>query len=238
MVSIGPNQLQGQTIHRQPLADLPLTKFAAKPSFNTDPFRPVDIPKHRPCPETPVIVPQTPMTDIDDSIARFRPGYIQPPPRQLVERSPTASIADGSSLYQPSSPYSSTAFASRAPGIPMPRTIEAKSRFKPVGHKAIARAVPATARGSFRLQNATNPNLTPARLPTTPAMALAATVPVSRSFATATNIDSVDPTPTDSSLVTTLAPSTLRQRRSPFREGRRFIPLDDSDTSDDEQRKT
>ncbi|KAJ3730009.1 hypothetical protein DFJ43DRAFT_477617 [Lentinula guzmanii] len=237
MTPIVHKQSQIKATYRQPLAELPLTNFCARPSSITNPHGPADIPEHISYLETPVIIPRTPLLRSSDNIARFRQGYVQPPLRQIIERSPTVSIADASSLHQPSSPQIATTSVSKLPGAPY--TIDSRSEFKPAAH-AFARA-PASTHGPSQLLSATKivPNAqNPGHLTSLTSTNAALSTPIEPTPAlladTSTTI--IESKSTDPGTIP-LPPQTLRQRRSPFREGRRFIPLDDSDTSDDEQRQ-
>lgn len=203
---------KAQITYRPPLAELPLKNYRASPCPSSNLPGQANILEHVPRPETPVIIPHTPSIKSSDLISQFRQGYVQPPLKQVTERSPTVSISDASSSHLPSSPYVSTTAVQVGPRVQARRTVDPKSKFKPAIH-VLAHA--------SRLQNAVTVH-TPTR-PTTfsktnAALAAAPILFTPTPLVIASTTDA-EPISTNTNLeldIAPLAPPTLRQRRSPF----------------------
>ncbi|KAJ4470117.1 hypothetical protein J3R30DRAFT_1226746 [Lentinula aciculospora] len=189
MAPCGRQQSQVQASYRLPLSELPLTDYGAR---------------HVSRPETPVIIPKTPLVRLSDPIARFRQGYVPPPPRQITERSPTVSIADASSSHQPSSPCIPTTSALLVRGAQAPRTIDPKSKFKPIP--------PARDPSQKATRSPLCPSAQPVSFPRMHAPMAAQIVSTPAPSANSEFTTALECRTTNSGL----APPTLRQRRSPF----------------------
>lgn len=207
---IGGQQSLSRTANRQPLAGL---SYGAVPSSAPNDLKhphPSDNLEPVPHPETPVIIPKTPLLKSGDPMAKFRQGYVPPASsKRIAERSPTVSITDAASVHQPSSPYISVAPATMTSRVQAPRTIDSKPQFKPA-HIFSRTPAPASSVHGARIPGAMQPPSHHA--PAQPArpnalVPIVASVPVVTAPATHVS-EEHRPSP--------LPPSTLRQRRSPF----------------------
>lgn len=211
---IDPKQSLIRNANRQPLAELPVAKYRViAPSTPNDP-RHSDNMKPAPNPETPVIIPKTPLLKSCDPIARFRQDYVPPmSSKHHAERSPTVSIVDAGSTHQASSPYLSVVPAtmiSRATLKQVPFTVDSKLKFKssaPIHSRTGAPASSAYT-GIRKLGVMQPPPLHRRESNTTPALVVAPVRIV--------NSPPTGPIDDHKPVSVPTASSALRQRRSPF----------------------